>query len=139
MKKLTMIAAVSVLALTACVDEKQADAKMGKGCEAALMAQKGASEVKDVTFVSGTADVRPDGAYRRVNLTYVETNAFDQSPRNAECLFSETWGAGKSSHTAVLEQLKADNTVYGKDGGVMQGALEDFLKLTDAASKAMGQ
>ncbi len=138
MKKIMMIGACA-LALTGCVSQEQADAKMGKGCEAALMAQIGGDNVKDITQAGATADVRVEGTYRRINMTYVESQAFDQTPKNAECLFAESWGPGKSSHTAILEQLKANGTIYGKDGGVMQGALEDFLKLTEAAAKAMGQ
>ncbi len=133
------VATLSVLALTGCVSQEQADAKMIKGCEAALAAQLGADKVKDAKGTGATADVRPDGSYRRIDMTYVDNGSFDTSERPAACLFSEQWGAGKSSHTAVLEQLKVNGTVYGKEGGVIQGSLEDFLKLTEASAQAMGQ
>lgn len=140
MKKFALLTiAVSTIALSGCVNQEQADAKMAKGCEAALMEKMGADNIKDVKPMGGEAQVTVDGEYRKINLTYVETGSFDETPLPAFCLFNEQWGMGKSSHTAILDQLSVNGDVSGKQGGVVQGDLQDFLKLTDAAARGMGQ
>ncbi len=130
---------VSILALTGCVNQEQADAKMGAGCAAVLAAQLGQDQVKDVKTAGAETQVTVNGDFRKVNITYVPVGAFDETPQPAYCLFSEQWGTMKSSHTALLEQLFVNDEIYGKKDGVVQGALEDFLKLTDAAGRGMGQ
>jgi hypothetical protein len=140
MKKIIMIcAAVSTLALGACINQEQADAKMTKGCEGALNAQLGTDKVKDPRFTAATGETTADGSFRRIDMTFVEATSFDTTPRPVKCYFSEQWGAMKSSHTALLEKLDINGTVYGKQGGVVQGPLEEFLKITEAAAQAMGQ
>jgi len=140
MKKIILIASgISLLALTGCISQEEVDAKMAKGCEAALMAQLGADKVKDAKMTATGGATQADGTFRKVEMTYVENGSFDQTPKPVKCLFSEQWGAGKSSHSAILEQLDINGTTYGKVDGVVKGALEDFLKLTEAAARAMGQ
>ncbi len=140
MKKFALLTlAASTLILGGCVNQEQADAKMSKGCEAALMAKMGADTVKDVKMTGSEAQTTVDGEYRKINLTYVETGSFDETPLPAFCLFNEQWGIGKSSHTAILDQLSVNGDISGKQGGVVQGDLQDFLKLVDAAASGMGQ
>ena len=140
MKKFVFLfASLSALALSGCVSQEQADAKMANGCSAAMTAQLGTDVVKDAKMTGSGATVLPNGEYRKIEMTYIDDSSFDQTPKQANCLFSEQWGPAKTSHTALLEQMTVNDTLYGKKDGVVQGALEDFLKLTDAASQAMGQ
>lgn len=140
MKKIFVLSAfVSMLALTGCVTQEQADVKMGAGCAAVLAAQLGQDQIKDVKTVGAESQTTVNGDFRKINITYVPVGAFDETPQPAYCLFSQQWGTMKSSHTALLEQLSVNDQIYGKKDGVVQGALEDFLKLTDAAGRGMGQ
>lgn len=139
MKKfIVILAGISTLALAGCISQEQADTKMGAGCQAALQAQMGPDKAKDIKVTGAAAQVTTAGEFRKVDMTYVP-DSFDTTPQPASCLFSEQWGPAKTSHTALLEQLVIGNTVYGKQDGAVQGSLDDFLKLTDAASRAMQQ
>lgn len=51
----------------------------------------------------------------------------------------QQWGAFKSTHEALLVQVKIDDEVYGKKDGVITGDFDDFLKLTRVVDAAMGQ
>lgn len=133
------LAAVSILALAGCVSQEQADAKMVKGCEAAIGAMINPDTIKEVK-ASTTEDEKTMGSvYRRVTLTYVENDDFANTELQGSCLFSQQWGMMKSSHAALLEQVAYDDQIVGKVDGNIQGDMNDFLKLTETVDAAMAQ
>ena len=132
-------AMVSALALSGCVTQQQADAKMGKGCEAAvgaMIAPKTILNVKATTY----ADEQTEASlYRRVNITATEKDGWVEVEKKYSCLFSQDWGLAKMSHAALLEQLVIGDTILGKKDGKIEGSMDDFMKLTGAAETAMGE
>jgi hypothetical protein len=132
-------AGISILALAGCISQEQADTQMAKGCEGAVNAMLAPRSIKTVKGWTADDDTSEGSVHRRIFITYVENDDFAESEKKAECLFSQQWGPLKSTHAALLEQLVANNTILGKKNGVIQGSMEDFIKLTNGASAAMGQ
>lgn len=140
MKKFTLaLAGVSVLALAGCVSQEQADEKMKTGCKAAIEAMIAPRSVKEVKVSSGEAEKTMGSVYRRIKLTYVENDDFADAEHQGSCLFSEQWGAFKSTHAALLEQVVYNDELIGKKDGNIQGSMDDFLKLTEKVDAAMAQ
>jgi len=140
MKRLSAVLLLTTsLALTGCVTQQQADAKMGKGCQsaaAAMIAPKTITNVKSTTY----ADEDTEGSiYRRVVVTATEKDGWVEVDKQYSCLFSQDWGLFKMSHTALLEQLTYDGNMIGKKDGKIQGSMDDYMKLTGAAETAMTQ
>lgn len=138
--RLLLISLLS-LGLTACVNQDQADEKMAKGCEAAVNALikddgKEISQIKVKRYANEQAE---GGLHRRITLLGVEKDGWLELDKSYSCLFAQDWGLFKSSHEAMLVQVQIDDQLYGKKDGVIQGTLEDFMKLTDTVQKAMGQ
>ncbi|HPF77873.1 MAG TPA: hypothetical protein PLF01_01155 [Alphaproteobacteria bacterium] len=136
-----LLVALLSLGLTACVSQDQADEKMAKGCEAAvniLLKDEGKqlSEIKVKRYADEQAE---GGLHRRITLMGIEKDGWLELDKSYSCLFAQDWGLFKSSHEALLVQVQIDDQLYGKKDGVIQGTLEDFIKLTDAVHKAMGQ
>jgi hypothetical protein len=137
--KTVMIAGFSVLALSGCVSQQQADAKMGDGCKAALAA---VIEPKTITTVKAVnySDEQTEGSlYRRITIDLVEKDGFADLDKKYSCLFSQDWGMFKSSHVALLEQVDAGDTFIGKKDGKLIGSMNDYMNLTSKADTAMGQ
>jgi uncharacterized lipoprotein NlpE involved in copper resistance len=140
MKKIVItLSAVSVLALAGCVDQQQADAKMGEGCKAAIAAMiepKRLLETKSINY----ADEKTEGSiYRRIVVRAIEKDGWVEIEKEYKCLFAQQWGLFKSSHTALLEQLSVGEQFYGKKDGKIIGSIEDFMRLNSKADTAMGQ
>jgi hypothetical protein len=133
------IAGVSIFALAGCVTQEQADAQMAKGCEGAVGAMLAPRSIKTVKGFTAADDSSEGSVHRRIFITYVENDDFAESEKKAECLFSQQWGIFKSTHAALLEQLVANDTILGKKNGMIQGSMEEFIKLTNGANTAMGQ
>lgn len=131
--------AVSALALTGCVTQEQADAKMFKGCEAAIGAMIAPDTIKEVKASTAADEKTMGSVYRRVSVTYVENDDFANTELQGSCLFSQQWGMMKSSHAALLEQVVFDDQLVGKKDGNIEGDMNDFLKLTQTVDAAMGQ
>lgn len=139
MKKFALLTlAASTLALTGCVSQEQADVKMKKGCEAAIAAMIDPQTIKEVKSTSAEDEKTMGSVYRRVRLSYVENDDFSETVHNGSCLFSQQWGAFKSTHAALLEQVEYNDTFIGKRDGVIEGDMNDFLKLTEKVDTAMG-
>lgn len=135
--------AVSVLAATllaGCVNQEQADAKMIKGCEAAVSAMIEPRAIKEIKTTHAANEKTEGSVYRRVEINLIDDGDFIAEEKQYSCLFSQQWGMFKSSHAALLEQLVLDDgTIIGKKDGVIQGSMDDFLKLNSKAETAMAQ
>lgn len=138
MKKYALIA-VSALTLSGCVSQEQADQKMVKGCEAGVGSLIQPKEIKEVKASTIADEVTSEGLHRRITLTVTEKDGWLELDKQYSCLFAQEWGMFKSSHRALLVQTKIDSSVYGKVDGVINGSLEDFMKLSDTVEQAMGQ
>jgi hypothetical protein len=140
MKKFVIVlSAVSALALSGCVTQQQADAKMGEGCKAAVNAMIEPKVIKETKAIN-YADEQTEGSlYRRVTVTAIEKDGWVEVEKEYKCLFAQQWGLFKSSHTAMLEQLSYGDKFIGKKDGKIIGSMQDFMKLTGKADTAMGQ
>ena len=129
---------LSSFSLGACVNREQADARLKKGCTAAIEAflTDGYSikEVKSASY-SEVPD-RLDGD-RKVSLTISESDGWYESERTYSCNFVEDLGIFNSSHKANIYQLDMHNKVYGKKDGQIVGGLNEWAKITDAVNDAM--
>lgn len=140
MKKFTLaFAGISVLALAGCVSQEQADEKMKTGCKAAVEAMIAPRTIKEVKASSAEAEKTMGSVYRRIKLTYIENDDFADGQHEGSCLFSEQWGAFKSTHAALLEQVVFNDELVGKKDGTIHGSMDDFLKLSEHVDTAMGQ
>ena len=140
MKKFAVvIAGVSALALSGCVSQEQADAKMFKGCEAAVRTMIAPKEIKDVKSTTAAAEKTMGSTYRRVTVKYTEAGDFAESEKTGTCLFSEQWGLFKSTHTSMLEQVTYNDQLLGKKDGTIHGDMNSFMKLNESVDAAMGQ
>lgn len=138
MKKIVLaFAGVSVIALAGCVSQEQADEKMKTGCKAAIEAMIEPRTIKEVKSSTAEAEETMGSVYRRVKVTYVENDDFAASEHQGSCLFSEQWGAFKSTHAAMLEQVVFNDTLIGKKDGNIQGDMNDFMKLNEKVNAAM--
>lgn len=136
---LSALSVLSVLALTGCVDQPAADAKMAKGCEAAIAAMIAPKEILSIGDKS-FADEQTEGSiYRRVSIKIMEKDGWLETEQTYSCLFAQEWGFLNQSHTALLEQLVIGDTIYGKKDGKIMGSLDDFMKLMNTADTAMAQ
>lgn len=138
MKKLALVT-LSTLALTGCVTEQQADEKMAKGCEAGVVSLIAPKEISQVKTKNYSTEIVEDSPHRRVTLGVVEKDGWLELDKEYSCLFAQDWGLFKSSHKALLVQVQIDDSTYGKVDGIINGSMEDFMKLTDAVDQAMGQ
>ncbi len=139
MKKILIaLTSVSMIALSGCVSQEQADAKMIKGCEAAVGAMIAPRTIKEVKASSGVDEKTMGSVYRRIKITYVENDDFAESERPGSCLYSQQWGMFKSSHTALLEQVTYNDQLIGKKDGNIEGDMNEFLKLNEKVDAAMG-
>lgn len=141
MKKFVVVlAGVSALTLSGCVTQQQADEKMFKGCEAAISAMIAPASFKDVKTRTGADEKMLSSTFRRIKITYTEQGDFAESEKEGSCLFSQDWGMFKSSHAAMLEQVKYNDTMLGKNAeGKIEGSMDDFLKLNEKVDAAMAQ
>lgn len=138
MKKFMLIA-ISSLALTGCVSQDQADVKMSKGCAAGVEALITPKSIKTVKAQRYANEQVEGGLHRRVTLEVVESDGWLELDKEYSCLFMQQWGILKTSHQALLVQVKIDDSVYGKKDGIITGSYEDFLNLTRVVDSAMGQ
>lgn len=129
----------SVLILTGCVDRATADARLAKGCEAGINAVL-TDGLKVGKVVSVNFSDSPDGVgLRQVNMKAVETDGWAETEKEYVCIFEENMGFMNSKHVAALYQLRLDESrVYGKAGEKVTGSVQDFVKLNEAISAAMG-
>lgn len=139
-KIFSVLMLAALLPLTACLSQDQADAKMVKGCKAAissLIAPKKLLTLQSEKFSYETN--KDDGKLRRVALSFIEKDGWIEMEQSYHCLFLEQWGFMKASHKAMLIQIHIQDEIIGKVDGNIQGGFDNFLKITDTVDRAMGQ
>lgn len=141
MKKFALLlAGLSTIALSGCVTQEQADAKMTNGCQAAISAMIAPTQIKKVTSSSAAPEKMLASTYRRITVKYVEDGDFSETEVEGTCLFSEQWGMMKSTHAAMLEQVVYNGTMIGKNAeGNIEGDMNDFMKLNEKVDAAMAE
>jgi hypothetical protein len=129
------------LSLTACVTQDQADVKMAKGCVAAVNAliEDQGKEIMEVKTKRYAQEDAEGGLHRRVTIEAIEKEGWLELDKQYSCLFMQQWGLFKSSHHALLVQVKIEDKLYGKKDGSIIGSFDDFMKLTRVVDSAMGQ
>ena len=135
----SLTAGAALLLLSGCVTEEQANAKVGKGCEAAVKTLIDPKEIMEIKSIKYGSELEADGLYRSITLNVHERDGWSEQDSEYSCLFEEQWGPLKSSHTALFIQATIDGETVGKEHGVIKGDLDDFLKLTEVVNKAMDQ
>jgi hypothetical protein len=137
MKKfVVLLAGLSTLALCACVSQQQADEKMIIGCKAAVGTMIGPERTIKEVKTSAAEDEKTMGSvYRRIKISYSETEDFAAMEKQGSCLFSQQWGMFKSS----LEQVVYNDKLIGKKDGNIEGDMNDFMKLNEKVDAAMAQ
>lgn len=140
MKKFAVVfAGLSVIALSGCVSQEQADAKMVTGCQAAVATMIAPTQIKEVKASTAVPEKTMGSVYRRVTLKYTEAGDFAEREREGTCLFSEQWGFLKSTHASMLEQVRYNDQLIGKVNGNIEGDMNQFMKLNESVDAAMGQ
>ena len=140
MKKFAvLLAGISTIALSGCVTQEQADAKMIKGCEAAVAAMIEPTTIKEVKASTAAPEKTMGSVYRRVKVSYTEQGDFAETVKEGSCLFSEQWGMFKSTHASMLEQVVYNDQLIGKKDGNIEGDMNAFMKLNEKVDAAMAQ
>ena len=139
MKKLTISCAIITLSLTACGSKQEAEAKLARGCEAALKVMLDKPDyTRQIDKVTGTSFGMSEG-YRLVTLKAITKpkESGSEMEESFDCKFQETQMFNYIRWSADLVQLKIDDTIYGSSGGEIYGSVEDQIKLTNAVTNAM--
>lgn len=137
MKK-TLLSVAALLALAGCVSQDQADEKMARGCKAGIDSLLGSANIETVKSTNYSFENNLEGQHRRITLETVMKDGWLELDQSYSCLFAQQWGFFKSSHAAVLVQVKfPDGRVVGKKDGVIVGELQDFVNLSNTVEKAM--
>ncbi len=132
-----IVTLLCVLALTGCVSREQADARLARGCAAAieLFLPEG-TEIKEIkNRIFGESDLGK--GFRYVTLVLVESDGWYEPEKEYRCIFEEQMGIGNISHAAMIHQVRMDDRVYGKDGDKILGSFNDHLKLTETVDRAL--
>jgi hypothetical protein len=127
------------MTLTGCGAEKEIQAKMTRGCEAAVKTMLNKPDYeRQIESVTGSKLGMSDG-FRLVTIDVVtKTKEFnDPVDESFSCKFEETKVLGFIGWKAALVQIKIDDVIYGSDGGELFGTVEDQMALTAAVEAAM--
>ncbi len=142
MKKysLSFLSVLSLLVLSACVSQDQADEKMVKGCKAAIEVAIAPAKIADILSTTYAFEDNKDGdSFRRITLKTFEKDGWIEREKEYSCLYAEQWGIAKTSHVATLESLSYDDIILGKKDGDVIGGLKNFMNLVNASQTAMDQ
>lgn len=130
----------AALAVSGCVDRKQADERLAAGCAAGvelyLEDTFKIKEIKNKSFGDSTEEAT---GFRTVTLDYIESDGWADVEKTARCTFAENFGFLNMSYGASIYQLRVNDQVYGKQGKEILGTYEDMLKLTKAVDSAMSK
>jgi hypothetical protein len=135
--KILILSAVSLL-LVGCVDREYADETLKRGCIAGIKAMLPEDkEFRDVIkVIYEPSPVGPD--FRHVKITAIEMDGWLETEAEYQCIFQESFGFLKKTHTASIYQLRyGEGLMIGKSGKDIIGSPEDFMKLTDAIRDAL--
>lgn len=132
---------ISTIFLSGCINQNQADVKMSAGCQAginALLGEEG-KEIAEIKVKRYADEQTEGGLHRRITFEAIEKDGWLELEKEYSCLFMQEWGLFKTSHKALLVQIKIDDALYGKKDGKIIGSFEDFLNLTKVTDSAMSQ
>lgn len=137
MKKI-LLSAVATLTLAGCVSQDQADEKMARGCQAGVESQLGNAQIENIKSTNYSFESNVEGQHRRVTFDARTKDGWVELDQTFSCLFAQQWGFFKSSHAAVLMQVKMpDGRVIGKQDGILVGDIGDFARLSESVNAAM--
>lgn len=137
MNKLYLSVAAALL-LSGCVSQDQADQKMERGCRAGIESLIAPATLDQVKSINYSFENNIEGQHRRVTIEAVTKDGWLELDKTYSCLFAQQWGIFKSSHAAVLVQVRLDEgKVIGKQDGLIIGEMSDFIKLSDTVQEAM--
>jgi hypothetical protein len=140
MKRSTLgLLAITSLSLSGCVTQQQADAKMGKGCEAALAVVMGDKQIQTVKATNYSDEQTEGSLFRRVTIDLVEKDGWAELDKQYSCLFAQEWALFRMNHTAMLEQVVVDDKILGKKDGQILGNIDEFMNLVSKVDTAMTQ
>lgn len=128
-----------VLALTACGDQKSMDAKLAKGCAAAVKTVLAKDKyTRQLDSVKSSAFDMSDG-FRLVKLGVVtkEKQYETAADESFDCKFQVDTSFLGMSARAYLVQVKVDEDVYGTESGQIYGDMNDQMDLSNAVQDAM--
>ena len=138
---LILLLSAGAFALSGCVDQATADAKMARGCEAAVQALVPGSreivQVKNTSFEN--KPLEDEGIHRHVTLSVLEKDGWAELDKSYNCVFLEQWGFLRTTHGALIMQVNIDDKKYGRAGSGLSGSIKEFIRLTESVDKAMGQ
>ncbi|HRK98551.1 MAG: hypothetical protein KDJ26_05400 [Alphaproteobacteria bacterium] len=127
------------LSLCSCGNEKENDARLARGCEAAAKTMLDKEEYdRQIDRVASKKLGMSDG-FRLVTIDVVTKNKeFGyESNESFNCKFEEQSSFAGMMWRASLVQIQIDEDVYGSNGGKIFGDLNDQMKLMDAVQAAM--
>lgn len=127
--------------ISGCVSQDQMDVKMAKGCAAGVNAllQDDGKEIGEIKAKRYANEDTEGGLHRRTTLEAIEKDGWLELDKEYSCLFMQEWGLFKSSHRALMVQIKIDDELYGKKDGKILGNFDDFLNITRVVDGAMAQ
>ncbi len=135
-----LLSCSALLLLSGCVSQEKADTKMAAGCEAginALIKPVTLSEIKSKNFSN---EETSEGMHRRITIEAVAKDGWKETTNTYSCLFAQQWGLFRTSHAAILMQIKKpDGKIIGKKDGQLVGSMQDFLNLTGTVNGAMAE
>ena len=137
MKKF-ILSASALLLLSGCVSQDQADAKLARGCEAGIQALIRPVMIKEVKSKNFSFEENAEGQHRAVKIDTITKDGWLELEKSYICVFAQQWGLFKSSHGAILMQIRMpDGKIIGKKDNKIVGNMDQFLKLTETVQASM--
>ncbi len=140
-KTLSLIMAGGLLALglSGCGDQKATDAKLAKGCEAAVKTvldkEKYSRQLGSVK--SSSFDMSEGFRLVKLAVTTKDKQYETSADETFNCKFQVDTSFLGLSWKAYLVQVKVDEDIYGSEGGQIYGDMNDQMNLDDAVQDAM--
>lgn len=139
MRKSILMMTGCVLCLTGCDGKEKAEARLARGCEAAVKVMLNKPDfTRQIDNVKSKSFGMSDG-YKLVTLNTVTKvkDTGEEANETFNCKFQETQSLNYIIWSAELVQLKIDDVTYGSEGGEIYGSVEDQMALTNAVEAAM--
>ena len=132
---------LSLLALTACIDRGEADAKLARGCAAGVeLFLDEEYEIQKIVKSEFRESTTWGNGYREVDLTAMVSDGWHEGEETYYCTFAETAGPILINYKATIYQLRMpDGTIIGKEGDKISGSYDDHLKLTETVEQGMNR
>jgi hypothetical protein len=135
----TATALVTLSLLTGCVDRDQADQQLATACAAGVNALLDDGDklgaVKTATFTFETQEAQQ---MRHVTLT-AGLEGDEDNTSQYDCVFEEDFGLMNTAYAASLYRITAGDKTVGKKDGVIEGDMQDFIKLQDTTGRVLHQ